>query len=253
MIPKADQLLAELQERASQAITEANTIMSLDLFITSAYRSPEEQDRLYAQGRTTPGPIVTYLKGGESLHNHRRAFDIADRKRGYNFGQTEWDTIAAIISKYGWFWGGNWSRFKDKPHFEWPFDVPFVQQERKVGMYDPGVTIESLGGEIEDYAILRKVPSDNAPEVDVVGGIGSHFSQGWRGVVRSTPEQPLGRTTDGLWTHVQVGENTGWVKTKYLKAVSSGEDVDAYKREVAFLKAKQEQLKKQLTDIAGGL
>lgn len=35
----------------------------------------EEQDALYAQGRTTPGPIVTAASGGLSFHNYGLASD----------------------------------------------------------------------------------------------------------------------------------------------------------------------------------
>jgi peptidoglycan L-alanyl-D-glutamate endopeptidase CwlK len=43
--------------------------------VTCTYRSQEEQDALYAKGRTTQGPIVTWTK--HSKHTERKAFDIA--------------------------------------------------------------------------------------------------------------------------------------------------------------------------------
>src|SRR3990167_8432100 len=42
----------------------------VEVFLTCTYRSGEEQNRLYAQGRTTPGRIVTNAKAGQSAHNH---------------------------------------------------------------------------------------------------------------------------------------------------------------------------------------
>src|SRR5574343_1544593 len=47
-------------------------------FLTCVYRSNEEQDALYAQGRTTKGKIVTNAKAGQSKHNFKpsKAFDI---------------------------------------------------------------------------------------------------------------------------------------------------------------------------------
>ena len=39
------------------------------------YRSFDEQNHLYAQGRTKPGKIVTYAKGGQSYHNFGLAFE----------------------------------------------------------------------------------------------------------------------------------------------------------------------------------
>lgn len=41
----------------------------------SGIRSFMAQDRLYAQGRTMPGDIVTKAKGGDSPHNHGSATD----------------------------------------------------------------------------------------------------------------------------------------------------------------------------------
>lgn len=38
-------------------------------------RTWDEQDRLYALGRTTAGSIVTYARGGESFHNFGCAVD----------------------------------------------------------------------------------------------------------------------------------------------------------------------------------
>ena len=43
-------------------------------FIAECYRSPERQDELYKQGRSKPGPIVTYKRGGESKHNRLPCF-----------------------------------------------------------------------------------------------------------------------------------------------------------------------------------
>ncbi len=37
--------------------------------VAQGYRSIAEQNRLYAQGRTLPGPIVTNARGGQSNHN----------------------------------------------------------------------------------------------------------------------------------------------------------------------------------------
>lgn len=92
--------------------------------ITECYRSPERQDELYEQGRSKPGPIVTYKRGGESNHNKRPtpaldvAFLLAD-------GSVSWSGL--LLSKFARLmkaadarvhWGGDWPGFKDRPHFE---------------------------------------------------------------------------------------------------------------------------------------
>jgi peptidoglycan L-alanyl-D-glutamate endopeptidase CwlK len=91
-------------------------------FITSTYRSKEEQDALYAQGRTKPGNKVTKAKGGQSLHNYLPsfAFDIAFVK---DKGVLDWsqklfkDFAAIICTDPNIDWGGSWQTFKDTPHF----------------------------------------------------------------------------------------------------------------------------------------
>ena len=91
--------------------------------LTFTYRSKVEQDALYAQGRTSAGPIVTNAKGGQSLHNYKPsfAFDIAFKKAN---GQLDWSEhlfkdFADILCRSPYIeWGGNWKKFKDRPHFQ---------------------------------------------------------------------------------------------------------------------------------------
>ena len=86
----------------------------------SVYRSTAEQDALYAQGRTTPGSIVTWVDGGGSWHNYGCAVDIAFWNSSHT-GPTwdwsyPWDRIGAVGLANGFTkWGGNWS---DSPHLE---------------------------------------------------------------------------------------------------------------------------------------
>jgi peptidoglycan L-alanyl-D-glutamate endopeptidase CwlK len=55
--------VSEIQLIAHEAIKV------VDFSALVGHRTNEEQDRLYAIGRTTPGRIVTYKKGGDSHHN----------------------------------------------------------------------------------------------------------------------------------------------------------------------------------------
>lgn len=95
------------------------------LRVTETYRSNETQDRYYAQGRTTPGPIITNAQGGESPHNARAAMDVYPLVNGQAATDTPatdpaWDRIGAAGKAAGLNWGGDWRRFQDKPHFELP-------------------------------------------------------------------------------------------------------------------------------------
>lgn len=90
----------------------------IDVIITSTYRDAESQDALYAQGRTLPGKKVTNVRGGDSFHNHRCAFDfvpVVGGKAVWNDDKT-WERCGAIAEKMGLEWGGRWVKFPDKPH-----------------------------------------------------------------------------------------------------------------------------------------
>lgn len=56
----------------------------LDVRVTFTYRTPEEQDALYSQGRTKAGLIVTNLKGDKSLHCFE--LDGKPAARAFDFG-----------------------------------------------------------------------------------------------------------------------------------------------------------------------
>ena len=94
----------------------------MSIRIGEGFRSWSRQDELYAQGRTAPGRIVTYARGGESFHNFGLAFDILLLDRS---GRPTWDaadpgwSIAGRLGvALGLRWGGHWKRIKDLPHFE---------------------------------------------------------------------------------------------------------------------------------------
>ena len=111
---------------------------SVDFGIACGFRSVEEQQRLYSQGRTIAGAIVTGIDGinNKSKHNHTpsQAVDIY----GYVNGKATWDHrtlcyIAGVVMTcaqelgYSLRWGGNWDRdgeiisdqnLIDLPHFE---------------------------------------------------------------------------------------------------------------------------------------
>ena len=77
----------------------------------------KNRTRCNAQGRTTPGKIVTWTK--QSKHVEGKAFDIAVTKNG----KLSWDTddyvvYGAIGKAVGLEWGGNWVKNKDFPHFQ---------------------------------------------------------------------------------------------------------------------------------------
>ena len=108
--------------------------------ITQGLRTFQEQDNLYALGRTKVNPngktakkplghIVTNARAGKSIHNYGFAVDICliidgkvasfDHKKDWDNDQVaDWFECVKIFIKNGWEWGGNWKSFKDIPHFD---------------------------------------------------------------------------------------------------------------------------------------
>lgn len=92
----------------------------IDIIFTSTYRDNASQDALYAQGRTRPGKIVTEVRGGDSYHNHRVAFDFVPIVNGKAVWDDKilWERCGAIGKECGLEWGGSWKGFKDRPHMQ---------------------------------------------------------------------------------------------------------------------------------------
>lgn len=108
----------------------------LPFVFTCTYRSREEQADLYAQGRTKPGPIVTWTRS--SMHNLGLAFDIAIRTpRGatwdlkVNVNENDlpdYEEAGRIGEALGLAWGGRW-RTADACHFEFPASLLKTKSE----------------------------------------------------------------------------------------------------------------------------
>lgn len=92
--------------------------------VRSTVRTCEQQNALYAQGRTAPGQIVTGARGCLSWHVLGRAVDI-DLERGTG---AEYQVLGEYWETLGGSWGGRFSNIDDPGHFEW----------------HPGIKIESV-------------------------------------------------------------------------------------------------------------
>ena len=83
----------------------------VDILIYCTYRSPEEQNGLYAQGRSKPGKIVTNARGGESFHNYGCAFDFVPLVAGKPAwsGTSLYRKAGVIAESVGLEWAGRWT------------------------------------------------------------------------------------------------------------------------------------------------
>ncbi len=83
-------------------------------------RTYKEQDALYAQGRSTPGPKVTNAPAGYSWHNFGVGWDFLVFD---STGQPQWESplmekCGRIAESLGLEWGGHWTNFQDIPHIQ---------------------------------------------------------------------------------------------------------------------------------------
>jgi peptidoglycan L-alanyl-D-glutamate endopeptidase CwlK len=117
------------------AFIKACEKVGINLRITNdgGMRTFNEQDALYAQGRTTSGDIVTNARSGKSYHNYGLAIDVVEIKNGVAiWNNPRQNEIVAIAKKLGFEWGGDWSR-PDKPHFQLTFELTTSELASLVG------------------------------------------------------------------------------------------------------------------------
>lgn len=87
--------------------------------LTSGLRPIDEQDRLYAMGRTKPGKIVTNARGGYSWHNFGLAGDYAFVINGKVTWNGPWAVFGKVARECGLEWGGDFKSIVDRPHVQW--------------------------------------------------------------------------------------------------------------------------------------
>jgi len=120
-------------------------VFPFDVLIVQGVRSDEEQQILYAQGRTAPGNIVTKARTAALSPHGRRRFDsgvwgcaidaipsIAGKALWQDIDKLERmaDAVAGVAD-----WGGGWQSLKDYDHFElrgWRDHDPVPDDEQPV-------------------------------------------------------------------------------------------------------------------------
>lgn len=143
-ISRVAQCHPAIRDKVTRAIDNAEVAIGpyACVRVVQATRSIAYQDSLYAQGRTTPGKIVTWAKGGKSWHNYGLAVDCTimyDKDHNGTFESLSWDEIVDMnrdgesdfmqmvdaFKAEGFDWGGDWPKGKkDEDHFEMRFGMP---------------------------------------------------------------------------------------------------------------------------------
>lgn len=138
--PMPDSLHPIVEQKRDELIQLAEK-KGITILVYDGLRTVEEQDALYAQGRTTEGNIVTYSQGGESYHNYGLAIDFALKLDdgsviwdleydGNGNGESDWMEVVDIAKDLGFEWGGDWKNFKDYPHLQMDFGLSIRELQR---------------------------------------------------------------------------------------------------------------------------
>lgn len=94
------------------------------MFVVEGLRTDARQAELYAKGRTTPGPIVTYKNGTTNKSRHQpingygMAVDCAFVGPQPFDPRHPWESYGEKLEQRGVIWGGRW-KMADKPHAEY--------------------------------------------------------------------------------------------------------------------------------------
>jgi len=92
----------------------------INVRIICGNRTYQEQDALYAQGRTAAGAKVTNAPAGYSWHNFGVAWDFVVFDAN---GEPQWESplmekCGRVAESLGLEWGGSWTSFQDTPHIQ---------------------------------------------------------------------------------------------------------------------------------------
>lgn len=119
----------------------ADDFLNCDVRLLSGHRTWDEQNRLYAQGRTLPGQKVTNAKGGQSNHNFGIAGDLGVFRKGDYLDDNEakadksftdriYRHLAKKAASFGMEAGYNW-KTQDQPHFEISTGLTLAEKRAK--------------------------------------------------------------------------------------------------------------------------
>lgn len=164
-----EELHPKLREMAKELVLSCEK-QGIPVGISETYRTRNRQDDLFAQGRTTPGKIVTYARGRtmSSYHQWRMAFDVFINQKGKAYDEKLLRQVGEIGQKIGLEWGGAWLSFVDMPHFQYTGGLSIEDLKRgmhlqensispikKMGMYVDGEMREVQAIDIEGCNFVR--------------------------------------------------------------------------------------------------
>lgn len=155
-INRVYELHPKVRKQVMDTITDLETNSfppTVAIRIVQGLRTFDEQNALYALGRTKAGKVVTNARGGVSYHNYGLAIDFVllyDKDGNgtfealswdinYDFdkdGVADWQEVVKAFKNIGWNWGGDWQSLKDNPHLQNTFGYSISELLAKYNAQD---------------------------------------------------------------------------------------------------------------------
>ena len=166
-----EHLHPQVRERVEKLVAECNK-RGIPILITETLRSKQEQDDLYAKGRSKPGGIVTNVRYPHSMHCWGLAFDFCKNVKGQEYSDAVFFAKVGQIGKsLGLTWGGDWTSFPDRPHFQLDSFGNTNELMRKYGTPERFLSVETE----ERMEKIKIVINGKVKVVDVIAKDGQNY------------------------------------------------------------------------------
>jgi peptidoglycan L-alanyl-D-glutamate endopeptidase CwlK len=127
------------------------------LRVTQGVRSWQEQEKLYAQGRTLPGNVVTKAAPGHSWHQFGLAVDLVPVDSAgspdWNVQHPVWQRLVYIGETLGLVSGALFHSFPDWPHFQLTGTLPVSPNDEVRQIFKDGGIVSVWRAAFPDYPV----------------------------------------------------------------------------------------------------
>ena len=216
--------------------------------ITQTWRTMEEQNELYAQGRTKPGGKVTNCKGTDyqSPHQWGLAFDFCRNESGkgaYDNSDRFFYKVGDIGKSLGLFWGGDFTSMFDGPHLEWrnpdfpkgstgalktkygtpeKYKATWPNYEEEIDMNKYSILKSGDKGDLVKLAQEKLNALGANPKLNADGGFGALTETAVKNMEKANGLTQTGTITATRWAillGVKYGTPSDWAKEAAASAV----------------------------------
>jgi len=145
--------LTEDTRKRVEALLQAAAVEGIRTRVVSTLRTCDDQNAIYAKGRTSPGSIISYAQGCRSWHVWGRAADLVvlddNGAAVWNGADTRYDRLGEMAREIEMRWGGDFPNFRDAGHFE----------------YHPGLSIRELCPDpARCHELVAGIPTPQVPQ-----------------------------------------------------------------------------------------